>query len=231
MMAGTYDGEDDPTSHYRHHHCNFPVSRAPKDQKSLRYLRIPVFLDNDESQDKGQRARESQILLSAWAVMLHKYTGSELVSFAVFYGPDLPNGCKHSERVVGEEDPPGAENVSDKCNDFILRYQVSEDARLLDVCQVSREPWTAADGARGGSVNTAVDFSGRSDFGSCGQQDDEEEKQKLSSVQLKTGHRKISDYVGSLPLLYLSTVTVYLIKKIVFFKSQRFQLASSPFHE
>lgn len=209
MMA-----DSNPTGHYRHHHCHFPVSRAesPRDQKTLRYLRVPIFSDN-ESQEKGQSfgiaEAQDQTLLSAWAVLLHKYTGSEVVSFAAFYSPEFCYGPKPNDTVASEGDRSGAEDGSDGCNGFILRYQVSESARLQDVCQVSREPWTATDLARGGSVNTAIDFSGWLEFVSCGQ--DNEQEGKLSSVQLKTCRGDINDYVRS-SLLHCSVLSVCLDK-------------------
>ena len=200
-MAGFQDHGDNATGHYRHHHCNFPVSRAepPKDQRSFRYLRIPIVLDDDGSQEKGQRIRgtaiQEQILLSAWAVLLQKYTGSDVVSFAAFHSAV----CSDERRpVAGEEDCPGAEERSERCNPFILRYRVLKDARLQDVCEVSRELLTAADWARGASVNTAVNFSDRLDMVSCGQQDEEDEKGKLPNVELKAGHRNVNDYVRTL---------------------------------
>ena len=204
MMARSQDRGDDASSQYRHHHCNFPVSRAepPKDQKSLRYLRIPIISDDDGSQEKGQRARrteiQGQILLSAWAVLLHKYTGSEVVSFAAFYSPGSSDERRPIDSVAGEEDCPDAEKRSEPCSQFILRYRVSEDARLQDVCEVSRELLTAADWARGASVNTTVDFSDHLDLVSCGQQDKEDEKEKFPNVELKAGHRNINDYVRTL---------------------------------
>ena len=206
MMAGSRDRGDDATSRYRHHHCNFPVSKAepPKDQKSLRYLRIPIVSDVNGSQENWQQARgteiQEQILLSAWAVLLHKYTGSDVVSFAAFFSPDPSDERRPIHSVAGEEDCPGAEKRSEQCSRFILRYRVSEDARLQDVCEVSRELLTAADWARGASVNTAVDFSDRLDLASCGQQDKEDEKEKLPKVELKAGHRNINDYVSTLDL-------------------------------
>ena len=203
-MAGSQDRGDDATSRYRHHHCNFPVSRAepPKDQKSLRYLRIPIVSDDNVSQENWQRARgteiQEQVFLSAWAVLLHKYTGSEIVSFAAFYSPGSSDERRLINSLVEEEDGPGAEKRSEQYRGFILRYRVSEDARLQDVCEVSRELLTAADWARGASVNTAVDFSDRLDLVSCGQQDEEDEKENLPNVELKAGHRNINDYVRTL---------------------------------
>lgn len=204
--------DSNPTSHFRHHHCHFPVSRAesPKHQKTLRYLRVPIFSD-DESQGKGQPSgvaeTQDQTLLSAWAVLLHKYTGSEVVSFAAFYSPESYYGRKPNDTVASEGDRSGAEDGSDGCNGLILRYQVSESARLQDVCQVSREPWTATDLARSGSVNTAIDFSDRLELASCGQEDEQEGK--LSSVQLKSRHGDINDYVRS-SLLHRSVLSVCL---------------------
>lgn len=206
--------DSNPTSHYRHHHCHFPVSRAesPRDQETLRYLRVPIFPDH-ESQEKGQpfglAETQDQTLLSAWAVLLHKYTGSEVVSFAAFYSPESCYGRKTNDTVASEGDRSGAEDGSDGRNGFILRYQVSESARLQDVCQVSREPWTATDLARGESVNTAINFSGRLEFVSCGQQDELEGK--LSSMQLKTRHGDINDYVRS-SLLHRCVLSVCLDK-------------------
>ena len=203
-MERSQDCEDDATSRYRHHHCNFPVSRAEpsKDQKSPGYLHIPVVLDNDGSQEHWQRARgteiQGQLLLYAWAVLLHKYTGSEVVSFAAFFSPSSSDERKPIDGVIGEEDCPGAETRSEQCSGFVLRYQVSEDARLQDVSEVSRERLTAADWARGASVNTAVDFSDRLDMVSCGQQDTEDEEEKLSNVEMKASHRNINDYVRTL---------------------------------
>ena len=200
-MAGSQDRGNDATSRYRHHHCNFPVSRAepPKDQKSLRYLHIPIISDDDGSQENWQRARgteiQEQILLSAWAVLLHKYTGSEIVSFAAFYSPGSSDERRLINSLIEEEDCPGTQKRSEQCSGFILRYRVSEDARLQDVCEVSRELLSAADWARGASVNTAVDFSDRLDLMSCGQQDKDDEKEKLPNGELKTGHRNINDYV------------------------------------
>ena len=218
MMAGSQDRGDDTTSRYRHHHCNFPVSRAepPKEQKSLRYLRIPIVSDDDRSQEKGQRAPgteiQEQTLLSAWAVLLHKYTGSVVVSFAAFYSPGSSDERSFINSLIGEGDSPGTQKRSKQCSGFILRYRVSEDARLQDVCEVSRELLTAADWARGASVNTAVDFSDRLDLVSCGQQDTDDEKEKLPNVELKVGHRNINDYVRTLRfrLFYRSTVIMYL---------------------
>lgn len=203
--------DSNPTSHYRHHHCHFPVSRAesPRDQKTLRYLRVPILSDN-ESQEEGLpfgvAETQNQTLLSAWAVLLHKYTGSEVVSFAAFYGPESNHGHKPNGNVASEGDRSSAEDGSDGCNGFILRYQVSENARLRDVCQVSREPWTTAtDLAQGRVVNTAVDFSGLLGFVSCGRQDEQEGN--LSSMQLKTRHGDNNDYVRS-SLLYRSVQSV-----------------------
>ena len=203
-MAHSQDRGDDTTSRYRHHRCNFPVSRVepPKDQKSLRYLRIPIVSDDDGSQENWQRARgteiQEQILLSAWAVLLHKYTGSEVVSFAAFYSPGSSDDRRPIDSVVGEEDCPSTEKRSEQSIGFILRYRVSEDARLQDVCEVSRELLTAAEWARGASVNTAVDFSDRLDLVSCGQQDKEDEKEKLPNVELKARHQNTNNYVRTL---------------------------------
>ena len=204
MMARSQDREDDATSRYRHHHCNFPVSRAEpsKDPKSLRYLRIPIVSDDGGSQENGQRIRgteiQGQMLLSAWAVLLHKYTGSELVSFAAFYSPSSSDERRPVDSVAGKEDLSGAEKRSEQCGGYILRYRVSEDARLQNVCEVSREPLTATDWARGASVNTAVAFSDRLGLVSCGQQRKEDEKENLPNVELKAGHRNINDYVRTL---------------------------------
>ena len=201
-MADSHHGEDGPTSLYRHHHCHFPISRAepPKDQKALGYLRVPVFSD-DESQEKrhlhGVAKTQGQTLLSAWAVLLHKYTGSELVSFAAFYSPEPSDGHERTDTASWKDDGSGVENGSDGCDGVILRYRVFENARLRDVCQVSREPWTQADLARGGSVNTAVDFLGRV---SLGQHDGKEGKEELSSLRLKTRHRDVNDCVGNFQL-------------------------------
>ena len=201
-MAPSQDRGDDATSQYRHHHCNFPISRVepPKVQKSLRYLRIPIVSDDHESHRDRQRARgtEIQILLSAWAILLHKYTGGEVVSFAALYGPGSSDERRPLDSAAGEENCPGTEQRSEKCCPFILRYRVSEDARLQDACEVSRELLTAADWARGASVNTAVHFSGYLDSVSRGQQNKEDEKEKFPSVELKAGHRSIHDYVRTL---------------------------------
>lgn len=201
-MAPSQDRGDEATSQYRHHHCNFPVSRVepPKYQKSPRYLRIPIASDDHGSQSDRQRARgtEFQILLSAWAILLHKYTGGEVVSFAAFYNPGPSDERRPIDSVAGEEDCPGAGKRPEECSQFILRYRVSEDARLQDVCEASREPLTAADWARGALVNTAVDFSDYLDLVSCGQQDKQDEKENFPSVELKAGHRSIHDYVRTL---------------------------------
>ena len=201
-MAHSQDRGDDATSQYRHHHCNFPVSRLepPKVQKSLQYLRVPIVSDDHESQRDRQRARgtEIQILLSAWAILLHKYTGGEVVSFAAFYGPGSSDERRPIDSVAWKEDCPGAEQRSEKCSQFVLRYRVSEDAHVQDVCEISRELLTAADWARGTSVNTVVDFSGYLDLVTCGQQDKEDEKDKFPSVELKAGHRSIHDDVRTL---------------------------------
>ena len=203
-MARSQDRGDDTTSRYRHHRCNFPVSRAKplKNQKSLRYLRIPIVSDDDGGQQKGQRARETEIqkqtLLSAWAVLLHKYTGSEVVSFAAFYSPGSPDERRPIDSVIGEQNCPGAEKHSEQCSGFILQYQVSEDAHLQNVCEISREPLTAADWAQGASVNTAIDFSECLDLVSCGQEDKDDERDKLPNVQLKAGHRDMIDHVRTI---------------------------------
>ena len=203
-MEHSQDCEHDAASRYRHHHCNFPVSRAepPKDQKSPGYLRIPIVLDNDESQEHWQRARgteiQGQLLLSAWAVLLHKYTSSEVVSFAAFFSPGSPDKRKPIDSVIGEKDHPGAETRSEECSGFVLRYQVSEDARLQDVSEVSRELLTPADWARGASVNTAVYFSDRLDMARCGQRVMEDEEDKFPSVELKASHLNINDHVRTI---------------------------------
>ena len=205
-MIGSQHGDN---SHHDHHHqCHFPVSKkeSPKDQKSHRYIRVPVFSD-DESQEKGQRARlkETQggILLSAWAVLLHKYTGSELVSFATFFRLESLEERRTIDALAPEEHHSDSRNGSGRCDGSILRYQFSEHTRLQDVRQVSREPSTAGDVPRGGTVNTAIGFSGLLDHVGCGLQNGEnrEDMEESSlSVHSKTPHWSENDYVGSFHL-------------------------------
>lgn len=92
-------------------------------------------------------------------------------------------------------------NRSDGCDGSILRYQVSDNTCLQDVCKLSKEPLTAGGLSRGGLVNTATDFTGWLEFVSCGQHE-EEEKEELSGVQLMTRHWSINDCVRSSLSLY-----------------------------
>ena len=206
---------EDPASHSSHHHCHFPVSKAhvPKDQKSIRYIRIPIFSD-DESQ-KEQRAHvahtHGQVLLSAWAVLLHNYTGSEVVSFAAFCCRDSPDERNTTDAIVSNGDRSGVANSSDGCDGSILRYQVSDNTCLHDVCKMSKEPLTAGGLSRGGPVNTATDFTGWLEFVSCGQHE-EEEKEELSGVQLMTRHWSNNDCVRSSLSLYQFVLMLHPIE-------------------
>ncbi len=211
-MAEPHSQGDDPPGHHHHHHCHFPTSRAESltDQKSLQYIRVPIF-SGDQSLEKEQRARiaetQGEILRSAWAVLLYKYTGSEVVSFAAFCSPGLSDERKSTST---EGDRSCAENGSERFNCFILQYQVSESVRLRDACRFSREPWTADDLSRGRQVNTATDFSGRLNFLSSGKRDEEGVKEMDPVAQLRTHDWGIKNYVRR----FLSLYHVVLIKPI-----------------
>ena len=205
-MAEAHNQGDDPTSHHDHHHCQFPTSRAQslRDQNFFQYIRVPIFSDG-QSLEKEQRARvtetQGEILRSAWAILLYKYTGSEVVSFAAFCIPRLSDERNSTSTVALEGDRSCGESGSDRCNDFILQYQVSENVRLRDVCRVSREPWTADYFSRGRQVNTATDFSGRLNFLSSGQRDEGVEA-KIPVAQLGNQDRGIENCVCRFLSLY-----------------------------
>lgn len=217
-MADPNRREDDPTSNHQHqHHSKFPVSRveSPKDQKPIQYIRLPVFSAIDCLENE-QPARASdtheEILLTAWAVLLHKYTGSEMVSFAAFGSPNFSAKRKPSATLALEEGRACAENGFDRCDGSIVRYRVLENARLQDVSRVSKEPWTAGNLSRRGTVNTAVDLSGRLQFVSCGHTDEKKDREKLPSVHLGAHHSGIDDYVRTSLSLYFSILIMWTIE-------------------
>ena len=154
---------------------------------------------------------QGEVLLSAWAVLLHKYVASDVVSFAAFTSSDSPNERISTNTLAFGEEFSNGENGSDGYDGSILRYRVSEKARLRDVCKVSREPWTAGVLSRGRPVNTATDLSGRVDFVSCGQQDEKEGKGKHSIVQFGSCHWSNSEYVRRVPSLYHSILIMCAI--------------------
>ena len=226
-MADSHHREDLTSHHHQQHHCHFPVSKA-ESPKPLRYVRVPFFAD-DQSPGKEHRARKAEtrgdVLRSAWAVLLHKYVGGEVISFAAFCSPDSPDAYNSTNTLASEEDRSGKENGSDGCSVAILRYRVAEDARLQDVCPVSREPWRAGDLSRGRTVNTATDFSGRLEFVSCEENDEKEEKETFSSVQLRTQLESTHDCVRRFLLLYRSVLVVCLIKDYTSFNVTKIQNA------
>ena len=231
-MAGSHHREDDPTILYHHHRCHFPVSQAkpPKDQTPHQYIRVPTFPD-DGCQEKEQPTHvvetRGEVLLSAWAVLLHKYVGSEVVSFAAFCSPDSPNERKSTDTLALGEDRSNGDIGSHGYGGSIVRYRVSENARLRDICKVSKEPCMAGDLSRGRPVNTATDFSGRLNVMSCGQQDEKEEKEKLSIVQSGSHHWSNNDCVRSSLFLYHSILIMCAIENETLFNRSEIQSASS----
>ena len=144
------------------HHCHFPTPRTstPPEGTHRRYRCKSIF-SSDQRQNNPQQAylaaTGAHALLTAWVVLLHKYTGNETVSFAfISTHQDLNFSSAHGRESSGtEKDIDGNDNV-------IAGYRVSEHCRLQDVYEVSREQRAAGPWLQDDSVNTAVVFSDRS---------------------------------------------------------------------
>ncbi|KAL9583873.1 MAG: hypothetical protein Q9212_002452 [Teloschistes hypoglaucus] len=142
-----------------HHRTNFPVSTATSSgpHPSCQHSRVsvPLHASNVKEKQQFQSTRfATSVLLQTWAVLLHKYTGSETVSFAVFHysassEPSSP-ARTHSPDGGGCAYSPDAS---------IVRYSISEDASLSDVKHVSTESWVTGDQRVHGTFNTAVIFT------------------------------------------------------------------------
>ena len=185
----------DNVSHQLRHRCHFPISRAriANGKLSSRYSRMPICSD-DKRQEEEQHAHvarsSTEVLLSAWAVLLHKSIGNEAISFAVISDSEDVGGLAPRKHSSNGREGNGRSDVA------IVRYQISGNTTLKDACHISREPWNAGAFSRDGAVNTAVHLSGELSSTNGGQEDMEEDK---LSVRLGKCPKDVSQYVrGSL---------------------------------
>ena len=187
-MAGPH--AHDNGSHHLRHRCHFPISRATTSNAELpsQYSRIPIC-SNDKRRVKEQRAHVADIsseeLLFAWAVLLHKYIGSEAVSFAVINDSDNVGGLVPRKHISNGIEGKGTSDVA------IVQYQISDTTTCKDVSHISREPWSAGALSRDGAVNTAVYLSGEMDVTNGGQEEVEDDL----SVSLGKYPKDVSQYV------------------------------------
>lgn len=142
-----------------HHRTNFPVSTAKTSahhrSDQCRRVSVPLHASNVKEKQLSQSTRfATSVLLQTWAVLLHKYTGSETVSFAVFHYP----GSAETSSPTRTHSPNGG-NCAYLPNASIVRYSISEDAVLSNVKQVSTETWVTSDQRVHGTFNTAVVFT------------------------------------------------------------------------
>ena len=197
-MAGPFAHENN--SHHLRHRCHFPVSRARSfdGELSSRYCHMPICSDGTkwgEEQQAHMRNPPTEVLLFAWAVLLHKCIGSEVVSFAV-----IRDSENKDDLALKEHSSYGREGL-DRSDVTIVRYQISGDTTLKDVYQLSSEPWRAGVLSREGAFNTAVHISGELSSTNGGQEDAEGYN---LSVQWGKCSKDVSQHVrGSLrhPLL------------------------------
>lgn len=107
-----------------------------------------------EKQQSQSTGFTTSVLLQTWAILLHKYTGSETVSFAVFHYPGSSELSFPTTTYSREEG-----NSAHTPDASIVRYSVLEDAALNDVKQVSTETWVTGNQRVHGTFNTAVVFT------------------------------------------------------------------------
>ena len=187
-MAGPH--AHDNVSHHLSHRCHFPISRATISNGDLssRYSRIPIS-SNDQRREEKQHAHvvkySSEVLLFAWAVLLHKYIGSEAVSFAVINDSEnvggLAPGKQHSNGIEGNS----------RSDVAIVQYQISGTTTWKDVSHISREPWNAGAFPRDGAVNTAVYLPGEKNITDDGQEKVEDNER----VGLGKHRKELGQYV------------------------------------
>ncbi|KAL9584104.1 MAG: hypothetical protein Q9203_004802 [Teloschistes exilis] len=156
MAASQRDGRNGCDIHHR---TNFPVSTATTSghHRSRQYSRVSVPLHASRVKEKQQSQSTrftTSVLLQTWAVLLHKFTGSETVSFAVFHNPGSSELSFPTTTYSREEG-----NSAHTLDASVVRYSVLEDAALNDVKQVSTETWVTGDQRVRGTFNTAVVFT------------------------------------------------------------------------
>ena len=187
-MAGPH--AHDNASHHLSHRCHFPLSRATisNGELSSRYSRIPIR-SNDQRREQEQHAHvvrySSEVLLFAWAVLLHKYIGSEAVSFAVISDPENVGGLAPEKHLSNGIEGNSRSDVA------IVQYQISGNTTWKDVSHVSREPWNAGAFSRDGAVNTAVYLPGEKNITDGGQ----EKVEDNPSVGLRKYQKDVGQFV------------------------------------
>ena len=191
-MAGPY--AHDSVKHHLSHRCNFPISRASisNGELSSRYSRIPIS-SNDQRREEEQHAHvvkhSSEVLLFAWAVLLHKYIGSEAVSFAVISDSENVGGLAPGKHISNGIQGNSRSDVA------IVQYQISGNTTWKDVSHILREPWNAGAFPRDGAVNTAIYLPGEKNTTDGGQ----EKVEDNPSVCLGKYQKDVGQYVrGSL---------------------------------
>ena len=144
---------------------------------------------NDKRRVKEQRAHvakfSSEELLFAWAVLLHKYIGSEAVSFAVISDSETAGGLVPGKHVSNGTEGNGRSDIA------IVQYQISDTTTCKDVSHISREPWSMGALSRDGAVNTAVHLPGEMNITNGGQEEVEDDL----SVTLGKYPKDVSQYV------------------------------------
>ena len=144
---------------------------------------------NDQRRGKEQHAHvvkfSSEVLLFAWAVLLHKYIGSEAVSFAVISDSEYVGGLAPGKHISNGIEGNGRNEIT------IVQYQISGNTTLNGVSHISRKPWNAGALSRDGAVNTAVYLPGKTKITNGGQ----EEREDNLSVGLGKYSKDVSQYV------------------------------------
>ena len=128
-------------------HCRFPTSLRGDVDDHVHDV-VTLFEDDGTVANLGSSGLQEDLLLAAWAILLHAYLRSDIVTFVE----------SSDEKAHPYEDPTHGTMSTTDTEVRVLQFQLAQECPLKDVRAATQ--WKSTQQAlRAVHINTAVKFS------------------------------------------------------------------------